>query len=324
MAAAVLAALLVTLDLAGVGRRYFNEEVLTDAQSVDDAVPEYDFDRYLVDRKEAEGGNGHFRVLSLEGQQHPSQVARPAYFYESLGGYHGAKLRVYQDYLEHILFDSETGLPDENGLDLLNTRYVVAQGQLPGAEPVFKDERTGYIVNERKNALPRAYFVGDVEVIESPQETWERIQSTAFDPAGSAILSEAFDQPLTPIDSSSTVEVQLQSHSPHQIVWQVQTDAPRLLVVSEIYYPAGWHATIDGEETAIYRVDYLLRGVAVPEGEHEIVMQFEPASYRIGYWVSASSTLIVYGGIIGLIGAAFLRKRKREEDRKDAEGEPAV
>lgn len=308
--AGLLMALLVTIDLADVGRRYFNEDVLIDAKTVDDAVPEYAFDGFLVQKKEEAGGNGHFRVLSLA-EGHPSQVARPAYFYETLGGYHGAKLRVYQDYLENILFDpARGGLPNENALDLLNTRYIVAGGQWPGAVSVFQDDQTGLVVSDRANALPRAYFVGEVEVVESPERIWEQLRSDTFDLSAKAILEEAPDFQLTPIDSTSTTDVTLKTHTPHEIKWQVQTDAPRLLVVSEVYYPAGWKAFVDEEEAPIYKTNYLLRGVPVPAGEHEITMRFEPASYRIGFWFSAGSTLLVYAGIVVLLGLGYLQRKK--------------
>ncbi len=119
--------------------------------------------------------------------------------------------------------------------------------------------------------------------------------------------------PLTPVDSTSTTEVTLETHTPHEIKWQVHTDAPRLLVVSEIYYPAGWKAFIDGEEVPIYKTNYLIRGVPVPAGEHQVTMQFEPASYRIGFWLSALSTLLVYGGIVALLGFAYMQRQKKAD-----------
>ena len=218
---------------------------------------------------------------------------------------------MYQDYLENILFDpARGGLPSENALDLLNTRYIVAGGQWPGATPVFQDDQTGLVVSDRTDALPRAYFVGEVEVIESPERIWEQLRSDSFDLSEKAILEETHDIVLAPIDSTSTTDVTLETHTPHEIKWQVQTDAPRLLVVSEIYYPAGWKAYVDEAEVPIYKTNYLLRSVPVPAGEHEITMRFEPASYRIGFWLSAGSTLFVYVGIIALLGMGYMQRRK--------------
>ena len=146
----------VTVDLYGVGKRYFDEDNLNEADSVDELVQEYGFDTFLINKKNEVGGNGHFRVLSLiEGD--PQTTARPSYHYESLGGYHGAKLRLYQDFLEHILFTPER-MPNENGLDLLDVRYVVDRMPFPGGREVYRDPQTGAVVSEREQVPGRAFF----------------------------------------------------------------------------------------------------------------------------------------------------------------------
>ncbi len=307
--AGILIVGLVTYDLSSVGRRYFNEDRLTNESKAEDLVPEYGFDTYLINKKNELGGNGHFRVLSVEGSL--TEIARPAFHYETLSGYHGAKLRLYQDYLESILFD-DSGRPNSNALDLLNTRYVVTSGRFPNATQVFQDDQTGRIVYERTGALPRAYFVGNTEVISSSEETWQRIKSPSFDLAQTAILPAELGFKTSPVDSSSIARATLRSHSPHEIKWTVNTDVARLLVVSEIYYPAGWNAYLDGSEVPIHRVNYLLRGVPVPAGEHELDMRFEPNSYIIGYWLTLGATLLVYGTVIGLIGMGWQRKKNED------------
>jgi hypothetical protein len=105
----------VLVDLWGVGRRYLNEDHLVQARNVREAVPQHDFDRFILDRVDDAGGPGHFRVLSLE--QSPMNNARPSFFYESIGGYHGAKLRIYQDYIDHIFHAGSQALPDRRALD---------------------------------------------------------------------------------------------------------------------------------------------------------------------------------------------------------------
>jgi uncharacterized membrane protein YfhO len=98
-----------------------------------------------------------------------------------------------------------------------------------------------------------------------------------------------------------------------EIEWTVQTDAPRLFVASEIHYPAGWNAYLDGEKVPIHRVNYLLRGVHVPEGEHTLVMRFEPKADRYGTWLSGGTTVLVYGGILLLLGLRYRRRRAGDE-----------
>ena len=110
------------------------------------------------------------------------------------------------------------------------------------------------------------------------------------------------------IDSMSEASATIVSHSPQEIRWDVTTDEDRLLVVSEMYYPAGWKAFLDEDEVPIHRVNFLLRGIEVPTGSHELVMRFEPASYRIGYLVSLLSTLFAYGGLAVILGVGFVRR----------------
>jgi hypothetical protein len=308
--------LLVVIDLGGVGRRYFNEDRMVRESNAEARIPTYDFDRYILQQQENAGGSGHFRVLSLE-QVDQTKNARPSYHYESLGGYSGAKLRLYQDYLDHLLYDPQTGMPNEQALDLLNTRYIVAQAPLPGTQEVYRGEQTGLVVLENPDALPRAFFVGASEVTPSPEETWARLLDPGFDLRRTVLLHEAAAVETTPIDSNSTATVTLQRYGPREIAWRVETDAPRLLVVNEIYYPAGWNAYIDGAPIPIHRADYLLRAVAVPAGTHDVVMRFEPALYTTSIWLSGVTTLFVYGGVVALLGLAWFRRRNRREETPD-------
>lgn len=304
--------LLVAIDLGGVGRRYFNEDRLAPSPDPEAQIPTYDFDRFILQQHEAAGGNGHFRVLSLESRDQTGNP-RPSYHYESLGGYSAVKLRLYQDFLDHLLYDPQTGAPNDNALDLLNTRYVAAQTPLPGLEVVYQGDQTGFYVLENADAAPRAFFVGATEVIEQAEATWARLRSPDFDPRRTVLLAEPLDVATTPIDSTSAASVTLQRYSPREIAWAVETDAPRLLVVSEMYYPAGWRAFVDGEPAPIYRADYLLRAVPVPAGAREVVMRFDPPSYTLSLWLSGLSTVLVYGGLLVLLGLAWRRRRTASE-----------
>ena len=122
----------------------------------------------------------------------------------------------------------------------------------------------------------------------------------------------ALDAPLTPIDSSSTATAEVVRFSPRELVIEVDTEAPRLLVVSEVYYPEGWTATIDGEPVPIARVNYLLRGVPVPSGQHTITMRFDPVSHTAGVWISGVTTTLVYLGALGLLALLWRRRTSRD------------
>lgn len=297
--------LLLALDLGGVGRRYFNSDALFPARQTDNLVQEYGFDIFLIEQAEAEGGDGHFRVLSLEGD--PNTTSRPAYFHESLGGYHGAKLRRYQDFLDNVLFDRTTGLPSSTALAMTNTRYVVARGTIPGMNPVFSDEATGFTVFEVPGALARAYLVDNVLVEPEPAAQWRILQDASFDPSESAIVSA--DLGLEAVADSVTAVVNLQEYAPDDMSWQVTTAAPRLLVISEVFYPAGWAATVDGSPAEIVPVNYLLRGVVVPEGTHDVRLTFSPTGRRAGLMIAWGATGLTYGVLALLLFGLWQRRR---------------
>lgn len=308
-------AALILLDLGGVGRRYLNKDQLTSSSDAAEEVQTFAFDSFILDRIEEAGGPGHMRVLSLEFGLDPTVNSRPSYYYESLGGYHGAKLRLYQDFLENILFSPSTNGLNANALNMMNTRYVVGRRAVPGYEMVFQDDASKNSVFENPDVLPRAFFVSSTEVIVGSEETWTRLAASDFDPAETVILAGHTDLLSTPVDSSSTAIVNLVKFTPLEIEWRVDTDAPRWLVVSELYYPAGWTAEIDDQEAEIHRADYLLRAVHVPEGEHRIRMRFDPPSHTIGVWIACISTILVYGGLVILLLPELIRhRRKRTEE----------
>jgi len=313
-----LVVLIVVIDLWGVDRRYLGSGNLAPKQELEAEIPTTRVDQFVKQKVEEAGGPGHFRVLPLQTPYSQSatggKAAIASYHYQSAGGYHAAKLQRYQDYLDHILQLPQSGAPNENALDLMNTRYIVAKQQLPGTTVAYRDQQSGMLVLENADAVPRGFFVGQTEVLSEPQATWQRLRDSSFDPRSTALLPGPLDQPVTPIDSGSTAEASLASYSPPEIRWNLETDAPRLFVASEVYYPAGWNAYLDGERVPIHRVNYLLRGVHVPEGEHTLVMRFEPTVDRYGRWISGITTAAVYGGVFLLLGLAYRRRREHDGD----------
>jgi hypothetical protein len=309
--AAVLVVVVVVVDLFWVGRRYLSTETLVDRTTVEQRVPTYDFDDYLAGRTTEAGGPGHFRVLSLEAS--PTTNARPGFVYESVGGYHGAKLRNYEDFLESVLFVGGVASPNGNGLALLGARFVVGQAAPRGFDPVFQSQ-TGLTVFERAAPVARNRLVGATVVEADPARVWDAILESP-DIGNLALLDAPPSATLVTVDSTSRMSVGLEHYDPRLIRWRVDTDATRLLVTGEIYYPAGWFATVDDEETQILKVNGLFRGVVVPPGEHVVEMRFAPASDRIGFLIALMSTILVYGGILFILGLPYLPSRSRAPDR---------
>lgn len=310
-------AALVLFDLYGVGRRSFNKDALTDAPA-EANIPKRPFDDFILGQVQQSGGPGRFRVLDLSGGD-PTSDAHATYFYESLGGYTGAKLRVYQDYLDQLIRalqgDSTVNVP--NLLALTATRYVVAQGLMPSTIPAWPDTsqllqtlQAGQPIVGERPVSPRAWFVGEVVEAAPGPETWMRLNARDFEVYRTAVVPVGANVATTPVDSASAPTATVKTFGPRHLAYDVSTNAPRLLVMSEVYYPAGWTATVDGKDTPILRVDHMLRGVQVPAGAKTVELRFDPPRYRTGMTVAWASTLLTYLGLALLVGLAFVRRRK--------------
>jgi hypothetical protein len=310
-------AILALVDVWGVATRYFNNEYLKDKTDVDQeaASQATEADVWLQSKVKESGGLGHFRVLPLT--KSPFQDGTSSYFFESLGGYSGAKLRNYQDFIDNILTNKQ-GEINPNALDMMATKYVIANGLLPDSKPVYVNADTSQIVLERTHPTPRAWFVGNTEVVKDAKTTWGKLWSPGFKAHQTALVTQELNLKPAPMDSlGQAASVQLKSFSPNKIVWQAKTDATRLLVASEVYYPAGWQAFVDGKETPIYQTDYVLRGVVVPSGSHTVEMRFEPARHASSVTISWIATILVYGGILAFFGLAWMQNKKDTENAEE-------
>ena len=217
----------------------------------------------------------------------------------TVGGYHAAKLGIYQELLEEVGFNTFPVL------NMLNVRYLVTRQPLPENTLTPVAESGDRYLYRNEAALPRAFLVDSVKVITGKNAIFDALKDPGFRPGEYAILEKPIEQQFGPLNDSS-VEITL--HTPHRIDMVVDADAPCILVLSEIYYPPGWSATIDGESAEIYKTNYVLRSLVVPEGRHDVSMFFEPSSFTIGHLVSRIASALV---LVGLIGTGALRIRNR-------------
>jgi len=324
-----LALLLVVIDLTGVARRHINENSLNPAATVESSVPEYGFDAWLKAQREVEGGEGSFRVLSLEGGQHPVQNARPSFHYESLGGYSGAKLRLFQDVLDELLFAGPTGL-NTGVLTMLDVEYLVSGRGAPGWQLVHQDDATGMSVFQNPIPTHRAFFVDSVMEHADAPALWAALNAVDFDPRTTAHVYPGTGLPgnIMSVESlvisadstggSQSNSVDLAEYAAHDMTFQVSTSQDRLLVVSEVYYPPGWTATVDGAETPIHQVNHVLRGVVVPAGDHEVRLEFAPSSHSMGQMITAAGTGITY---VWLLVLGVLAWKRRDDSAGNADPE---
>jgi hypothetical protein len=239
---------------------------------------------------------------------------------QSIGGYSPAKLKIYQTMIDSCLYQgADPAFPlNMNIVKMLNVRYLVAQGQLPSDrfDLVSTDEGKRTLTYENPHPLPRAFFVKKVVVAHNDSETFAALNAVSFDVSSMAVVEKPLPQELTPTDGAAAEVIEYTSR---KIVVKASTSSPALLVLSEVYYPAGWRAFLDGKETEIFRTNYILRSVLVPSGQHEIVFSFEPAMYGLGWVLSRGSWFVAWLCIlVGLWSLPSVRgrlARKRPEQR---------
>ncbi|MEX1268915.1 MAG: hypothetical protein WEA56_07930 [Balneolaceae bacterium] len=296
--------LLIAFDMIQVDQRYHSENSLVDGSLTRAEVIERqasDQDRYVRDHVTHEEG-WDYRALPL--LTSPFQDAKPAYFYPSAGGYSGAKLGYYQDLIDEAFFSGPNGI-NTGVLNMLNIKYITAQGEvnIPGFETADRGQ-TG-VVLENQNVLPKAWFVDSVEVLNDQTTVLTEIAQD-FDAANIAYIAQELSEPIQP-DTSASVEVT--GYNANHIALDISRSEPGFLVLGEIWYPPGWTATLNGEEIDIIRTNYVLRGFEIPAGDHQLVMTLEPAWYAAGNWLSRLGTLILFGS--GIAGLVFYQRQKQ-------------
>jgi len=244
------------------------------------------------------------------------------YHHQSIGGYSPAKLQVIQEIADNCLYSAtDTEVPiNWNILKILNVKYIIINQQLNSSKLKFltKQEETNMQLLLYEETLPRAYFVEKYTVISDGVKRLSMLNNPRFDPIRTAILEKTpGDIILTP-DSS---HVEIIKYEPEEIVLDVYTDQPALLVLSEIYYPAGWQAVLDEtKELEIFKTNHLVRSMAIPKGKHSLKLHFRPESYYAGIKLSLAGVLITHLLTLFLIyrkfGYSMLSKRREKAGHK--------
>lgn len=275
-------------DMSQVGRRYLNTESMLDKQySPEQAINRMkrDVDVWIQDRV-ATPQNWEYRVFPTD--TNPFNSAVTSAFYPSIGGYSGAKLSIYQDLVEEALY-SEQGF-NNVVLDMLNVKYLTLRSplNLEGYKVVFRGQSS--VVLQNLDVKPKAFFADSLIYAESAREAMNELKSLTS--ASTAIIESS--KPSQP-KADAQREVEVISYGPREIELKTQSSTSSFLILSEIFYPAGWKAYIDGSEVPVHKTNYVLRGIEVPGGEHDVVFAFNPASHILG------STLAWVGNLIQLL-----------------------
>jgi len=237
----------------------------------------------------------YYRVFPLTDR--PFANSRWSYYHNSIGGYHAAKLRIYQDIIEeYFQTDNPQKLTfNHNILRLLNAKYIISRVNiLPGRlKPYFYDEQSKNSVYMFKEVKP-AWVVNRIQVQKDKDKRLKMLGESSFDPYQTAILEEeiAFKLPST---NQLNIKVKVKEASFNIMEYEVFIEQPALLVMSEIYYPKGWHSYDNGKEIPLYKTDHLLRSVYLSEpGQHLVRLEFKPKSYYLGYYLSLGGHLVAF------------------------------
>lgn len=304
---------ILAYDLINIDQRYLSDRSLVDGSITREGVierSERELDRFLQDEVRTDEG-WSYRVLPF--LDNPFNNAIPSYFYPSAGGYSGAKLSHYQDLIDEALF-METGGLNMSVLNMLNVRYLTLGGQtmLPGFDVAFESEAG--VVMQNLNVLPKAFFVDSVAVLSDQRQILRRI-SEEFDAQEVVYVADDINVTVYP-DSLATV--QITEFNANKISMDIFRSEPGFLMLSEIWYPPGWVATLNGEETDIIRSNYVLRGFEIPAGQHTLELSLEPTWYETGKWLARAGTLLLFGsGLFGL----FITYKRKESATGDGDSE---
>ena len=223
-------------------------------------------------------------------------------------GYHGAKIRNYQDAVD------VAGGENPFLLGLGNVKYVISDVAINDTTAFTEVYKGSNIIYENKLFLPRAFFADEYKV-ETGINILKNIRDANFDPHKIAYLESDINKKIDKPDS--TAFVKLTKADIHNIEYDVNASGNNLIVFSEIYYPAGWTAYIDGKETEIYKTDYLLRSIVVPPGHHKVEFKFHPSSYYTGKNISIVANSVVVLILLVGVGGFYYKKKKTKIDSPD-------
>jgi len=304
----VVIGVLVLLDLWTVDKRYLNSDRFERPSAIQKSVVPTPADAFILKDQ------SYNRVLNLAVSTFNDNTPT-SYFHKSIGGYHGAKLKRYQELIDSALLreinafigaagnarsaeDLIPPLAKAPALNMLNTRYIIYN---PEAPPVINPY-----------ALGNAWFVENPVFVENANQEIMAINS--LNPVTDAVIDKKFRDLVTgtsyPPAHGDTIY--LTSYQPNELIYKYSAATEKLIVFSEIYYPAGWKCYVDGTEKPYMRANYVLRAMVAPAGDHEIKFSFNPESFVTGNKVSLASSILLFLLAGGFIANELIRKKKQQ------------
>lgn len=306
----IIIAVLTLTDLWTIDRRYINDSKYM-RESAESLYKASVADKIILDDPSTS-----FRVLNLN---NPFQETNTSYYHHSVGGYHAVKLRRYQELIDHrlgkeinsIISSLQQAQSEEDlyeafsntpSLNMLNTKYIIYNPAQPPLVNPFADGNT--------------WFVDKVNIVANADEEIAALDN--LNPLKEAVVDQRFSDQLqgfTP-KADSTATIEMTSYRPNRLEYRSSSSVEQLAVFSEIYYQPGWKAYIDGVETPHMRIDWILRGLRIPAGNHAITFEFYPDAYVKAAYVESFSSLLIL--LLVLAGAGYsIRQYYRNQKEKE-------
>lgn len=289
MATSLALAFVLLLDMGMVNKRYVDSETFVPAEEVQAARG---FTPRPVDEQILQDKQLSYRVLDV---QHFAD-AMPSYFHKTVGGYHAAKLTRYNDLINRQLAHNNLQV-----LNMLNTKYMIL------------DDNT---VQQNPDALGNAWFVDSVAWVNNADQEMAALDS--IKPAHYAVADEQFRQTLQgakPVQPGDTIT--LTNYAANKLTFKSHSNQGGLAVFSEIYFPWGWRATIDGQEAPIGRVNYVLRAMQLPAGDHTIEMTFDPQEVHQTETMATAAIIAIFVILVLAANLALLRQLRSKTAAAD-------
>lgn len=310
MATGLAIAAIVLVDMYTINKRYLNQERFVSR----DDLPEATFEKTAADAKILADKDPNYRVLDLPGFGQP----RSSYFHKAVGGYHAAKLTRYNDLIERSLTPSLEALITE-----INERHTI--DSIP---PVFNmlnakyfmlgDREDDVFVNDQ--ALGNAWFVDSITYVNTADD--EMLKLNNLDPATAAVADAKFKGTLgMPKAKQPGDTIYETSYAPNKLTYKAHSAQGGLAVFSEIYFPWGWKATIDGKEANLGRVNYVLRAMQLPAGDHTIEMTFDPDEVHNTESIAKIACGLIFLLLLAALGYEVVRSRRSKRNDPQDEQE---
>ena len=303
--AILVIAVLVVADMWAVDRRYLDEDNFTSPSRMEQpftgTVAEWAYRGLKKDTT-------HYRVWNRT--VNTMNDASTSFYFNSIGGYHAAKLQRYQE-----LWDYQISRGNIRVISMLNTKYIISPSD-------SQDSKTPIIMENTLNMGP-AWVIDSIAFTTSAREELTSLDSLDIERVAVADTSFARVTQYTPMerDSSGTYSITLEKYEPNHITYRSVLSSEKPVVFSEIYYPDGWNAYIDGEKVPHFRVNYVLRAMILPAGEHKVEFRFEPKEVLYGDRLNLAFTITF---VVGLLAAIILSLRKKKGDNKLPEAEDKI